>query len=115
MASELQLGTSILSRGGRTIIPTQVLELLDLKYTPQGRGKLLWTQEGDEIVVTKGTLQSSYEKSILGRGGRAAVPKHIRKALKLESTLQREERIVWVRKGNEVVVRKGTSPSRSIE
>lgn len=91
------------------------MELLDLRYTSQKREKLLWTRKGDEIIVTKGTPQSSYQKTILSRGGRAAVPKHIRNALKLKSTLRREERMIWIRKGDEVIVRKGTSPSRPTE
>jgi len=82
--------------------------VLKLKPTLYERVKLLWTQEGDEIVVSKGTLQSSYKKTILGRSGRAAVPKHVREALKLESTPHKEERMVWMQRGNEIIVRKGT-------
>ena len=115
MEDELLIGTTTLSRGGRTAVPSEVMELLDLRYSPHKREKLLWTQKGDEIVVTKGTPQSSYQKTILSRGGGAAVPKHIRKALKLDSALDRQERLIWIRKGDEVIVRKGTPPSRPTE
>ncbi|HVP23345.1 MAG TPA: hypothetical protein VMS77_05480 [Conexivisphaerales archaeon] len=115
MVDELVLGTTILGRSGRTTIPKEVMELLDLRYAPQKREKLLWTQKGDEVVVTKGTPASSYQKTILSRGGRAAVPRHIRKALKLDSILYGEEGIIWIRKGDEVIVRKGSPPSRPTE
>ena len=107
MTEELALGITILSSGGRTTVPRQVMEVLKLRYTPQKREKILWTQEGDEVVVSKGTPQSSFRKTILSRGGRAAVPKHIREVLKLKSTLHEEERMLWIRKGDEIVVRKG--------
>jgi len=87
------------------------MEALKLRYTPQKREKLLWTQDGDEIVVSKGTLQSSYKKSILSRGGTAAIPKHVRKFLKLESTPQKEERVKWLQIGDKVIVRKATPQS----
>ncbi len=87
------------------------MEALKLKPTVHEKEKMLWIQEGNEIIVRKGTPQSSYKKTMLSRGGRAAVPKHIREALKLKSTLQKEERMVWIRKGNEVIVRKGTPQS----
>lgn len=87
------------------------MELLELRYTPQRREKILWTQEGDEVVVSKGTPQSSFRKTILGGGGRAAVPRHIREALKLKSTPQREERMMWIRKEERIIVRKGTPQS----
>ena len=109
MTDEFLLGTSSLSRGGRTIIPSEVLELLDLRYTPKRREKLLWTQKGDGVVVTKGTPQSSYKKTVLGRRGSAAVPRHIRKALEFGPNLYGEERMIWIRRGDEVIVRKGTS------
>lgn len=75
------------------------------------RVKLLWTQDGDQFIVSKGTLQSSYKKTILGRSGKAAVPRHVREALKLESMPHNEERMTWIQKGNEIIVRKGTPES----
>jgi hypothetical protein len=112
LADELILGITILSSGGRTTVPRKVMELLELRYTPQKREKILWMQEGDEVVVSKGTPQSSFRKTILSRGGKAAVPRHIREALKLKSTPQREERMIWIRKEERIIVRKG--PPRSI-
>jgi hypothetical protein len=91
------------------------MELLNLRYSAQKREKLLWTQNGDEIVVTEGTPQSSYQKTILSRGGTAAVPKHIRRALKLSSAPDREEMMIWIRKRDGVIVRKGTPPSGPTE
>jgi bifunctional DNA-binding transcriptional regulator/antitoxin component of YhaV-PrlF toxin-antitoxin module len=102
------LGTTILSRGGRTTVPKEVMEILHLRFDPQRREKLLWTQKGDEVTVSRGTPESSFRKSILSEGGIAAVPKHIREALKLESTPQREDRVVWIRKGQDIIVRKAT-------
>ena len=111
LTEELALGITILSSGGRTTVPRQVMEVLKLRYTPQKREKILWTQEGDEVVVSKGTPQSSFRKTILSRGGRAAVPKHVREALKLKPILHREERLIWIQKGEEIFVRKGTPQS----
>ena len=91
------------------------MKALKLRYTPKKRQKLLWTQKGDEIIVTKGTPQSSFRKSILSRGGTAAVPRHIREALKLRSTLHHEERVIWIRKGDEIVVRKGWPQSSKLD
>ncbi len=114
LSDELLLGTTILSRGGRTTIPSEVMRLLDLRYTPREREKLLWKQEGEEVVVTKGTPHSSYEKTILSRGGRAAVPKHIRNGLKLKPGNSSEERLTWIRKGDQIIVRRGPSSSSLI-
>jgi bifunctional DNA-binding transcriptional regulator/antitoxin component of YhaV-PrlF toxin-antitoxin module len=110
LADEL-LGVTALSKGGRTNVPKRVRDTMNLKPTLQKREKLLWTQEGDEITVSKGTPQSSFRKTILSRDGTAAFPRHIREALKLESTPSKEERVLWVRKGGKVVVRKGTPQS----
>ena len=115
MTNELLLATTTLSIGGRTTVPKQVMEVLKLRYTPQKREKLLWLQEGDEIVVRKGTLQSSFRKTILSRDGTAAVPRHIREVLKLKSTLHKEERLMWIQKGDEIVVRKGKPHSNPTE
>ena len=111
MTDELVLGITILSSGGRTTVPRRVMELLKLRYAPQNREKILWIQDGDEVLVSKGTPQSSFRKTILSRGGMAAVPKHVRGALKLKSTLQREERVMWIQKGEEIIVRKGAPQS----
>jgi bifunctional DNA-binding transcriptional regulator/antitoxin component of YhaV-PrlF toxin-antitoxin module len=111
LTNEFLLEITTLSNGGRTTVPKQVMQVLKLRYTPQKREKLLWLQEGDEIVVRKGTLQSSFRKTILSRDGTAAVPKHIREVLKLKSTLHKEERVMWIQKGDEIIVRKGTPHS----
>ena len=111
MSDELPLGITILSSGGRTTVPKRVVEVLKLRYTPQEREKLLWLQEGDEVVVSKGTPESSFRKTMLSRGGTAAVPKHVRKALKLKSTLHREEKVIWIQKGDVIIVRKGLPQS----
>jgi bifunctional DNA-binding transcriptional regulator/antitoxin component of YhaV-PrlF toxin-antitoxin module len=111
LTNEFLLGITTLSSGGRTSVPKQVMEVLKLRYTPKKREKLLWLQEGDEIVVRKGTLQSSFRKTILSGDGTAAVPKHIREVLKLKFTLQKEERVIWIQKGDEIIVRKGTPHS----
>jgi hypothetical protein len=85
--AEKILGATVLvaigGHGGRTTIPKQVMEALKLHYSSQKREKLLWTQEGEEVIVTKGTPQSDFRKTILSRGDTAAVPKHICEALKL--------------------------------
>jgi hypothetical protein len=104
LADELLLGITILGRGGTTSVPRRVMEMLELKPTRQTREKLLWTQEGEEIIATKGTLQSDWRKTMLRRNGSAAGPRHIREALEL--TLDKEERLLWIRKGDGVVVRK---------
>lgn len=111
LKDELPLGITVLSSGGRTVIPKQVMELLNLGYTSQSRQKLLWTQAGGDVVVKKGTLQSSFRKTILSRGGKTAVPKHIRKALKLKPALDGEERVIWIQRGEDIIVRKGTPRS----
>ena len=111
--AEKILGVTVLvavrGHGGRTTIPKQVMEALKLRYSPEKREKLLWTQEGEQVVVTKGTPQSDSRKTILSRGDTAAVPKHICEALKLKFTLQREESLVWIQRGEDILVRrKGT-------
>jgi len=108
LTDELVLGITELS-GGRTIVPNRAMELLKLRYTPQKRQKLLWTQEGGDVVVKKGTLRSSFRKTILSRGGKTAVPKHIREALKLKFTPHGEETLVWIQSGDDIIVRKGTT------
>ena len=61
---------------------------------------------GDEVNVRKGTPQSSFRKTKVDKEGRAAVPKHIRAALKLKTTLK-DERMVWIQRGDEIFVKKG--------
>ena len=104
------LGVTVLvavgGHGGRTTIPKKVMEALKLRYSPQKREKLLWTQEGEEVVVTKGTPQSDFRKTILSRGDTAAVPKHICEALKLKLTPQRGESLVWIQRGEDILVRR---------
>lgn len=84
---------------------------MKLKSTLHKKEKILWTQEGDEIVVRKGTPLSSFRKTLLSTEGRAAVPKHIQDILKLKCAHHREDRVIWLRKGDAVLVRKGTPRS----
>lgn len=108
MTEELVLGTTVLS-GGRTTIPIKAMELLKLRYTPQRRQKLLWVQEEGDVVVKKGTLPSSFRKTMLGGGGKTAVPKHIREALNLNATPAVDVRLTWIQRGDDIIVRKGTT------
>jgi bifunctional DNA-binding transcriptional regulator/antitoxin component of YhaV-PrlF toxin-antitoxin module len=107
LTDEFPIGITVFS-GGKTAIPKEVMELLNLRYSPIRRQKLLWSQEGKDVVVKKGTLQSSFRKTILSRGEKTAIPKHIREALKLRTTSGGEGSILWIRRGDDVVVRKGT-------
>ncbi len=107
MTIELPLGITILSAGGRTTVPKQVREVLKLNSTLHREDKILWTQEGSEVIVSKGTPQSSFKKTMLSRSGKAAIPKHIREFLELKSTLHREDRVIWLQKGDVIIVRKG--------
>ena len=113
MTDELVLGITALSGGGRTIVPSKVMELLKLRYTPQRRQKLLWTRKEGSIVVKKGTSQSSFRKTILSRGGKTAIPKHIREVLNLKSTPDGEGRLIWIQREEDIIVRKGTPQSRT--
>lgn len=106
-ADGLDLGTTILSPGGRTVIPDRVMEVLRLEPALNETQKVLWTEADGEVVVSKGTPQSSFRKTLVSRDGMAAVPKHIRKALGLETGEGRQDSLVWMRRGDEVVVRKG--------
>lgn len=105
MTDEIVVGITVLA-GGRTNVPSDAMELLRLRYTPRRRQKLLWIQEEGEIVVKKGTLQSSFRKTMLSRGGKTAIPKHIRQVLKLKLTHGGEERLIWIRRGDDVIVRR---------
>jgi hypothetical protein len=108
LARELFLGETILNRGGTTNVPEKVMEALSLKPKPGGRSKLLWTLAGDEVVVTRGTAQSDWRKTMLRKNGTVAIPRHIQQALKLKITSQKEERVLWIRKGDQIIIRKGT-------
>lgn len=109
MAEEI-LGVTVLvavkGHGGRTTIPKQVMEALKLRYLVQKREKLLWIQEGEQAVVTKGTPQSDFRKTMLSRGDTTAVPKHICEALKLNPRPHIEERLVWIQRGKDILVRR---------
>ena len=111
MKDELLLGITILSAGGTTTVPPKVKEALKLRAAPSRREKILWTLQGAEATVTKGTPQSSYKKTMLRTGDRTAVPRHAREAMRLNSTSENEERLLWIKRGDEVVVRKGTPQS----
>jgi bifunctional DNA-binding transcriptional regulator/antitoxin component of YhaV-PrlF toxin-antitoxin module len=106
LPDEFPLGVSVLG-GGRTTIPEEVMEFLGLRYSPKGMQKVLWSQEGTDVLVKKGTLQSGFRKTILTRGGKAAFPKHIREALEPSSTSDGAEKILWMRRGEDVIVSKG--------
>jgi bifunctional DNA-binding transcriptional regulator/antitoxin component of YhaV-PrlF toxin-antitoxin module len=112
LTEELLLGITVLTSGGKTIVPDPVMELLKLRFTLQRRQKLLWIQDGGDVIVERGTLQSSFRKTILSRGGNTAIPKHVREALKLNSKPRRGEGLMWIQRGEDIIVRKGTPPSR---
>ncbi len=107
MARDFVLAETILKRGGTTQVPEKVMEALGLKPKPGERSKLLWTPAGDEVIVTKGTPQSDWRKTMLRKNGTAAIPRHIQKALTLRIIPHSEERLLWIGKGNQIVIRKG--------
>ncbi len=107
MAREL-LGKTILNRDGTTNVPEKVMEALSLNPKPGERSKLLWTPAGGEVIVTKGTPQSDWRKTMLRKNGTAAIPRHIQQALKLKITSHGEETMLWILKGDQISVRKGT-------
>jgi len=112
LAGDFLLAEAILNRGGTTQVPEKVMEALGLKPKPGERSKLLWTTAGDEVVVTKGTPQSDWRKTMLRKNGTAAIPRHIQKALTLRNSSHSEEKLIWIRRGNQIVIRKrGTEPS----
>src|SRR3989442_15931609 len=89
------------------------MEALGLKPKPGERSKLLWTPAGDEVIVTKGTPQSDWRKTMLRKNGTAAIPRHIQKALTLRNTSHSEEKLIWIRRGSQIVIgKKGMEPSR---
>jgi hypothetical protein len=89
------------------------MEALNLKPTLHERCKLLWTQERDRVIVTKGTPHSSFRKTMLRKNGTTAVPRHIREALKLRAAPYNDESVLWIRKGNAIIVRKNTRMNRA--
>ncbi len=107
MARDFVLAETILKRGGTTQVPEKVMEALGLKPKPGERSKLLWTPAGDEVIVSKGTPQSDWRKTMLRKNGTAAIPRHIQKALTLRIIPHSEERLLWIGKGNQIVIRKG--------
>ena len=70
MSRDLVLAETILNKGGTTQVPEKVMEALGLKPKRGERSKLLWTPAGDEVIVTKGTPQSDWRKTMLRRNGR---------------------------------------------
>jgi hypothetical protein len=110
LTNEILLGITILSTGGRTSVPKPVMEMLKLNSSLRKKEKILWTQEGDDIIVRKGSPRSSFRKTKLSTAGKAAVPRHARAALNLRSTPSREDMVVWLQKGDEIIVRKAPHP-----
>ena len=107
MARDFLLAETILNRGGTTQVPEKVMEALGLKPKPGEGSKLLWTPAGDDVIVTKGTPQSDWRKTMLRKNGTAAIPRHIQQALPLRITSHSEERLLWIRKGDQIVIKKG--------
>jgi hypothetical protein len=107
LARDLLIAETILNRGGTTQVPEKVMEALGLKPKPGERSKLLWTPAGDDVIVTKGTPQSDWRKTMLRKNGTAAIPRHIQQALTLRITSHGDETLLWIRKGNQIVIRKG--------
>ena len=107
LARDFVLAETILNRGGTTQVPEKVMEALGLKPKPGERSKLLWTTAGDEVIVTKGTPQSDWRKTMLRKNGTAAIPRHIQKALTLRIIPHSEEKLLWMRRADQIVVRKG--------
>ena len=114
LAKELLLGETILNRGGTTNVPEKVMEALSLKPKPGERSKLLWTLARDKVIVTKGTPQSDWRKTMLRKNGTVAIPRHIQQALKLKITSLNEERVLWIWNGDQIIARKGKGDDRHI-
>jgi hypothetical protein len=106
LTRELLLGETTLSKGGTTTVPEKVVEALNLVAEPGERSKILWTPQGDEVVVTKGTPASDWRKTMVRKNGTTAIPRHAQKALQLRAAANGAEWVLWVRKGNRIVVRK---------
>jgi hypothetical protein len=101
------LAETVLNKGGTTQVPQKVMEALNLKPKPGERSKLLWTPAGNDVIVTKGTPQSDWRKTMLRKNGTAAIPRHIQHALTLKITPHSEERLLWISRGNQIIIRKG--------
>jgi len=114
LARDFLLAETILNRGGTTQVPEKVMEALGLKPKPGERSKLLWTPAGDEVIVTKGTPQSDWRKTMFRKNGTAAIPRHIQEALTLRNSSHSEEKLIWMRRGNQIVIRKGGAVPSSI-
>jgi hypothetical protein len=108
LAREILLGDTTLNRGGTTSVPQKVMKALGLEPKTGERSKLLWTLAGSEVIVSKGTPQSDWRKTMLRKNGTAAIPRHVQDALSLKFNPRSEERVLWIRKGDQVVVRKRT-------
>jgi hypothetical protein len=107
LARDFLLAETILNKGGTTEVPEKVMAVLGPKPKLGERSKLLWTPAGDDVIVTKGTPQSDWRKTMLRKNGTAAIPRHIRQALTLRITSHGEERLVWIKRGDQIVIRKG--------
>jgi hypothetical protein len=107
LGKELLLGETILNKGRTTYIPERVMEALSLMPRPGERSKLLWTPAGDEVIVTKGTPSSDWRKTVLRKNGTAAIPRHIQQALKLKIPSHEKESVLWIQKGDQIIVRRG--------
>jgi translation initiation factor IF-1 len=108
LTGEFLLGETVLNRGGTTNVPEKVVKALSLKPKSGERSKLLWTLDGDRVIVTKGTPQSDWRKTMLRKNGTAAIPRHIQQALNLKITSHSGARVLWIRKGDQIVVRTRT-------
>jgi hypothetical protein len=107
LPSDLLLAETVLNRGGTTQVPEKVMEALGLKPNPGERSKLVWTPAGRPGDRDQGDSESDWRKTMLRKNGTAAVPRHIHQALKLKIISQVEERLLWIRRGYQIVVRKG--------
>ena len=108
MTGELVLGETILNKVGAGKIPERVMEALALKPMPGERLKLLWTPARDEVIVTKGTPQSDWRKTMLRKNGTTTIPRHIRHVLRLRITAHGGGRVLWIQTGGQIVIRKWT-------
>jgi hypothetical protein len=59
------------------------------------------------VIVTKGTPQSDWRKTMLRKNGTAAIPRHIQQALTLRTSSHGEDRLVWIRRADQIIIRKG--------
>ena len=87
---------------------------MGLKPKPGERSKLLWTPAGDVVIVTKGTPQSDWRKTMLRKNGTTAIPRQVQQALKLRKRSLSEEKLIWIGRVNQIVIRKRGAESSSI-